>query len=94
MRFSLLSLLIDFVSSLCFIIQKLTLNLLVRRVIIVLSNVDCFHPSLAGHELIASGVWNRLVGNADERAVSVPWSTDLTFRCLEAGDRIHTDTLI
>ena len=60
-----------------------------------LSNVDCFHPSLDTHRFIAAGMWNRLTGNKIARILSfTPWTRDLTFRCLEEGDRIVTDALI
>lgn len=59
-----------------------------------LSSVDCFHPSIKTHQLMAAELWNRLVGNATERAVPLAWSESLQFRCLQEADRIHTDTLI
>lgn len=60
-----------------------------------LSNVDCFHPSLDSHRFIAAGMWNRLTGDKTTRSQPfAPWTRDLTFRCLEAGDRIITDALI
>ncbi|KAG8803599.1 hypothetical protein FRC18_007251 [Serendipita sp. 400] len=59
-----------------------------------LSDVDCFHPSLASHELLATNIWNRLVGTAEEKAVPVLWSTEPQVRCLMPDDRIRTDTLL
>jgi len=60
-----------------------------------LSDVDCFHPSLATHRFIAAGMWNRLTGDKNARMEPfAPWTRDLTFRCLEKGDRIITDALI
>lgn len=60
-----------------------------------LSNVDCFHPSLDTHRFIAAGMWNRLIGDKGVRSQPfAPWTRDLTFRCLEEGDRIITDALI
>ncbi|CCA72228.1 hypothetical protein PIIN_06162 [Serendipita indica DSM 11827] len=59
-----------------------------------LSSVDCFHPSTKTHRFIATQVWNRLVGTADERAATFTWSEALSFRCLQESDRIRTDTLL
>lgn len=59
-----------------------------------LSNVDCFHPSLKTHRLFAAGMWNRLVGDAEEKEEVFAWTETLEFRCLEEGDRISTKTLL
>ena len=60
-----------------------------------LSDVDCFHPSLDTHRFIAAGIWNRLTGDKWARSQPfTPWTRNLKFRCLEAGDRIITDALI
>lgn len=59
-----------------------------------LSDVDCFHPSLKSHELLATNLWNRMVGSAEEKAVPVTWSTAPLVRCLNPEDRLHTDTLL
>ncbi|KAG8831135.1 hypothetical protein FRC17_003618 [Serendipita sp. 399] len=59
-----------------------------------LSDVDCFHPSLASHELLATSIWNRLVGTAEEKEAPVTWTTAPQVRCLQPGDRIRTDTLL
>lgn len=61
---------------------------------LALSAVDCFHPSLQSHELLATSVWNRLVGTAEEKAVPVTWTTSPMIRCLEEDDRILTNTLV
>jgi len=63
-------------------------------ILIALSNVDCFHPSLKTHQLIASEVWNRLPAGAEEKAEEFAWSEDLQFRCLEDDDRLQTSTLV
>lgn len=63
-------------------------------VYIALSSVDCFHPSLKSHELLAIGYWNRLVGTAEEKAIPAAWTTSPTLRCLEEDDRILTSTLV
>ena len=60
-----------------------------------LSSVDCFHPSLDTHRFLAAGMWNRLTGDKPTREQPfTPWTRDLSFRCLEEGDRIITDALI
>ncbi|KAG8854234.1 hypothetical protein FRC20_001083 [Serendipita sp. 405] len=59
-----------------------------------LSSVDCFHPALKTHQLIASETWNRLVGTTAERSTTISWRDSPHYRCLQAEDRIHTDTLL
>lgn len=65
-----------------------------RYPIEALSPVDCHHPSLKTHELFATGIWNRLVGTKEEKAVPVAWTASPLIRCLEEGDRILTNTLL
>ncbi|KIM24545.1 hypothetical protein M408DRAFT_75896, partial [Serendipita vermifera MAFF 305830] len=59
-----------------------------------LSDVDCFHPSLKAHELLASGIWNRMVAAKEDKGVAVTWTTTPTIRCLQESDRILTNTLL
>ncbi|QRV83156.1 carbohydrate esterase family 16 protein [Ceratobasidium sp. AG-Ba] len=56
----------------------------------VVNSVDCFHPSTAGHERIAAGLWNRLTLNATSRAAPFTWEETPQFRCLDETDRIQT----
>lgn len=59
-----------------------------------LSDVDCFHPSLKSHELLAANIWNRMVGTKEEKKEPVAWTTSPQIRCLKEDDRILTNTLL
>jgi phospholipase B1 len=59
-----------------------------------LSNVDCFHPSLKTHRLVASHIWNKLPGGAAEKEEALVWSENPLFRCLQDDDRMKTNTLL
>ncbi|KAG8708221.1 hypothetical protein FRC08_000053 [Ceratobasidium sp. 394] len=54
------------------------------------SSVDCFHPSMAFHERLAAGLWNRLTLGSSGRAAPFTWDETPKYRCLEETDRIQT----
>ncbi|WRT63230.1 uncharacterized protein IL334_000133 [Kwoniella shivajii] len=54
-----------------------------------LSKIDCFHPSELSHQRVATGFWNRLTLNMEEKYTPIPWEDDPSVRCLKADDRIQ-----
>jgi phospholipase B1 len=55
---------------------------------------DCFHPSLAAHQRLARGVWNRLTRSREEKEKAIDWDGDgVRVRCLQDGDRIRLGRL-
>ncbi|KAG9292438.1 hypothetical protein G9A89_015308 [Geosiphon pyriformis] len=54
------------------------------------SNIDCFHPSLNTHALMAKSLWNNLPITSSLRSASIKWNPELPIRCFTATDRIRT----
>jgi phospholipase B1 len=52
-----------------------------------ISNVDCFHPSVKAHELMATGAWNNLVLPFDQKKRFV--TPDLQVSCPTSDSRIQ-----
>ncbi|KAI8876826.1 hypothetical protein K501DRAFT_199541 [Backusella circina FSU 941] len=55
-----------------------------------LSNVDCFHPSLKGHQWIAKSFWNQMFLNASSKPSTMTFSPDLEVNCPVDTDRLPT----
>ncbi|KAL7411862.1 hypothetical protein BDY24DRAFT_395118 [Mrakia frigida] len=55
-----------------------------------LSRADCFHPSLAAHQRLARGIWNRLTRSQEEKSLGIDWDgrDAREVRCLTGGERI------
>ncbi|KAI9199456.1 SGNH hydrolase-type esterase domain-containing protein [Polychytrium aggregatum] len=56
----------------------------------MLSNVDCFHPSVAAHELMAATVWNNLYRNFASKQRHADPSVPMPIFCPENESRIQT----
>ncbi|KAI8908993.1 hypothetical protein EDD86DRAFT_191129 [Gorgonomyces haynaldii] len=71
-----------------FVLDPLVKNAAVREFPTnYISNVDCFHPGLKAHELLAVGTWNNLFKPYNQKASTVPIDTALA--CPVAEDRIR-----
>ncbi|KAF7727757.1 hypothetical protein EC973_007216 [Apophysomyces ossiformis] len=56
----------------------------------MLSNMDCFHPSLKAHEWIAKVVWNNLFIPSSYKPQVFNYSPDQTIYCPTGSDRVVT----
>ncbi|KAI8375198.1 hypothetical protein BD560DRAFT_327230 [Blakeslea trispora] len=54
-----------------------------------LSNLDCFHPSLYGHQWIAKSLWNQLFLKRDTRQSRLSFDPDEQIYCPTDNDRIE-----
>ncbi|KAI9477877.1 MAG: hypothetical protein EXX96DRAFT_229104 [Benjaminiella poitrasii] len=55
-----------------------------------LSNVDCFHPSLKGHQWIAKSFWNQLFVKSSLKPSTMKFDANLGVYCPTASDRLPT----
>ncbi|KAF1799439.1 hypothetical protein V8B55DRAFT_1579453, partial [Mucor lusitanicus] len=55
-----------------------------------LSNVDCFHPSLKGHQWIAKAFWNQLFLKSSAKPSTMKFDANLGVYCPTDADRLPT----
>ncbi|KAG0743573.1 hypothetical protein G6F62_004488 [Rhizopus arrhizus] len=55
-----------------------------------LSNLDCFHPSLKGHQWIAKTFWNQLFLGKSLKPSVMKFDSNLKIRCPTEDDRLPT----
>lgn len=56
--------------------------------IIYISNFDCFHPSLKGHQWISKILWNQLFSNQQLKPKVFSFDENETIYCPVDSDRI------
>ncbi|KAI8969709.1 hypothetical protein BDB01DRAFT_816414 [Pilobolus umbonatus] len=56
-----------------------------------LSSVDCFHPSVSGHEFVAKSLWNTLFKPFAQKNVEIKWNSNLQVYCPTSADRFSLD---
>ncbi|KAI8969710.1 hypothetical protein BDB01DRAFT_768090 [Pilobolus umbonatus] len=56
-----------------------------------LSNVDCFHPGLHGHEFVAKVLWNTLFTPLSQKQSEIKWNSSVGVYCPIEADRFNLD---
>ncbi|KAI9478661.1 MAG: hypothetical protein EXX96DRAFT_571769 [Benjaminiella poitrasii] len=55
-----------------------------------LSNIDCFHPSLKGHQWIAKTFWNQMFLNSASKPTVMKFQDNVKVYCPTDNDRLPT----
>ncbi|CAO3664559.1 unnamed protein product [Rhizopus stolonifer] len=55
-----------------------------------ISNIDCFHPSLKGHQWIAKNFWNQMFKSKDKKPSEMNFDENLRIYCPTEDDRFPT----
>ncbi|KAG1407602.1 hypothetical protein G6F60_002083 [Rhizopus arrhizus] len=55
-----------------------------------ISNIDCFHPSLKGHQWIAKNFWNQMFKSKDKKPSTMNFDENLKIYCPTENDRFPT----
>ncbi|CEP16713.1 hypothetical protein [Parasitella parasitica] len=55
------------------------------------SNLDCFHPSLIGHEWVSKVIWNQLFSKQSMKPAILNYNVNETIYCPIDSDRIVTN---
>ncbi|KAG1176305.1 hypothetical protein G6F70_005555 [Rhizopus microsporus] len=55
-----------------------------------ISNIDCFHPSLKGHQWIAKNFWNQIFLSKDKKPKHMKFDDKLKIYCPTENDRFPT----
>ncbi|KAI8969715.1 hypothetical protein BDB01DRAFT_855575 [Pilobolus umbonatus] len=56
-----------------------------------LSNIDCFHPSIEGHQFVGKSVWNTLFSPLSHKRGDINWTSNLQVYCPVDTDRFNLD---